>query len=190
MTFKRLLVFSGLTAGLGACASAPDPMLYTLAPSSPAEGSVDDGVLIGLSEIGLPSYARNQQITTARGPYRVTEDDDNRWARPPAEAISARMASVLEAEIGGDVLMRPYPAGVRPDIRLTVSFDRLLRASGGGAELAGQYIITGIDDEVQVDRFDIRVPAQAGDYEGYMQALADGLDRLCDQIAEMVEELD
>ncbi|MEO1027536.1 MAG: PqiC family protein [Pseudomonadota bacterium] len=184
MACKRLLVFSGLTAGLGACASAPEPMLYTLASHSSAVGSrSQSGTLIGLSEITLPSYARNQQITTASGLYRLSEDDDHRWASPPSEAISEQLSAVLEAQTGSDVLLRPYPPGVRPELRLTISFSRLLRGSDGGAELSGQYIITSVDDDVHVERFEIRVGSNTTDYVDYMAALSEGLDRLGGEIA-------
>ena len=184
MVRKRLLVFSGLTAGLGACASAPEPMLYTLAPPSSGEDrSAEKRSLIGLSEITLPSYARNQQITTATGRYRLTEDDDHRWASPPSEAISEQLSAMLETQTGGDVLLRPYPTGVRPDVRLTISFSRLLRGADGGAEMTGQYIITSIDNDVHVGRFDIRVGSNTTDYVDYMAALSEGLDRLGGEIA-------
>ncbi|MEL6568398.1 MAG: PqiC family protein [Pseudomonadota bacterium] len=184
MALKRLLMFSGLTASLGACASAPEPMLYTLVPQTLAESDrANSGAVIGLSEITLPSYARNQQITTASDPYRITEDDNHRWASPPSEAISEQLSAILETETGGDVLLRPYPTGVRPDLRLTISFSRLLRTSDGGADLTGQYIITGMDEDVHIDRFDIRVVSNSDDYVGYMSALSEGLDRLGSEIA-------
>ncbi|MEL7452962.1 MAG: PqiC family protein [Pseudomonadota bacterium] len=188
MALKRLLVFSGLTAGLGACASAPEPMLYTLAPHSADAGRrTESATLIGLSEITLPSYARNPQITTATSPYRISEDDDHRWASPPSEAISDRLSAILETKVGADVLLRPYPSGVRPDLRLTISFTRLLRSENGGAELAGQYVITGLDGDVFIDRFDIFVPSDAPGYVGYMAAVSSGLDRLGGVIARQMD---
>lgn len=184
MALKRLIMFSGLTASLGACASAPEPILYTLAPHSPAEGSrAETATLIGLSEITLPSYARNPQITTATSAYQISQDDDHRWASPPSEAISQQLSAVLESDAGGNVLLRPYPTGVRPDLRLTISFSRLLRTENGGADLAGQYVITGLGDEVSIDRFDIFIPSDTSDYTGYMAAVSEGLDRLGEEIA-------
>ncbi|MEM1036266.1 MAG: PqiC family protein [Pseudomonadota bacterium] len=188
MLYGRLLTLSGLIVGMAACASAPDPMLYTLSPIGASERSgLGDGTLIGLSEITLPSYARNQQITTAISPNRLTENDDHRWASPPSEAISEYLSIVLESETNSDVLVRPYPSGVRPELRLTISFSRLLRRNEGGAELAGQYIITGLGDDVQVSRFDIGIPSKTTDYFGYMEALSEGLDRLGGVIADRID---
>lgn len=185
MAFKRLLVVLGLTAGLCGCASAPDPKLYTLAPHNSDEGTrMQSGILIGMSEITLPSYARNAQITTATGPNRISEDDNHRWASPPSEAISLQLLAILVSETGADVLLRPYPNGVRPDLRITISFSRLLRTEEGGAQLAGQYVITSTNDTVVVDRFDVFVPSLTDDYVGYMSAVSGGLDQLGAEIAE------
>lgn len=191
MGLKRLIVFSGLTTGLGACASAPEPMLYTLAPPSADAGrSTESATLIGLSEITLPSYARNPQITTAISSYQISEDDNHRWASPPSEAISERLSAILETEVGAHVLLRPYPSGVRPDLRLTISFTRLLRSDTGGAELAGQYVITELDGGVSVDRFSIFVGAEGQGYVGYMAAVSNGLDRLGEMIASRIDAND
>ncbi|MEM7492985.1 MAG: PqiC family protein [Pseudomonadota bacterium] len=188
MTCGQLLTLSGLIAGIAACASAPDPMLYTLSPIGSSERSrLDNETLIGLSEITLPSYARNQQITTAISPNLVTEEDDHRWARSPSEAISEYLSVVLELETDSHVLLRPYPSGVRPELRLTISFSRLLRRNDGGAELAGQYIITGLGDDVHVNRFDIKVPSKTTGYFDYMQALSEGLERLGGTIADRID---
>ena len=174
---------SGLCAVVAACASAPDPILYTLADRSPSEGSLVSEQIIGLSELTLPAYARNQQITTAISPYRITEDDDHRWAIPPSEALTTALSKALETSSGSTVLQRPYPAGVRPDIRLSLSFDRLLRGPNGEAEMTGQYLIQSDGQDAEISRFSLRVQSSDKSYEAYMAALSDGLSDLGAEIA-------
>ena len=183
MLVKHVLMVSGLCAVIAACASAPDPILYTLADRSPSEGSLVSEQIIGLSELTLPAYARNQQITTAISPYRVTEDDDHRWAIPPSEALTTALSNALETSSGSTVLQRPYPAGVRPDIRLSLSFDRLLRGPNGEAEMTGQYLIQSDGRDAEISRFSLRVQSSDKSYEAYMAALSDGLSDLGAEIA-------
>ncbi|MEO1305809.1 MAG: PqiC family protein [Pseudomonadota bacterium] len=183
MLVKHVLMVSGLCAVVAACASAPDPILYTLADRSPSEGSLVSEQIIGLSELTLPAYARNQQITTAISPYRITEDDDHRWAIPPSEALTTALSKALETSSGNTVLQRPYPAGVRPDIRLSLSFDRLLRGPNGEAEMTGQYLIQSDGQDAEISRFSLRVQSSDKSYEAYMAALSDGLSDLGAEIA-------
>ena len=187
MFIKRMLVMTGLAIGASGCTSTPDPVLYTLGSPSSAPAANSSKQVIGLSELSLPAYARNLQITTALSAYRVSEDDDHRWASPPSEALTAALSKALESSTGSTVLQRPYPSGVRPDIRLTITFDRLLRGEKGDAEMSGQYLIQTQDETTEIKRFSIIVPSDGSSYEAYMAALSTGLIELGSEIATHIE---
>lgn len=187
MRKKHYLIPICLSAVVASCSSAPDPVLYTLADLSLQERTTTNDQIIGLSELTLPAYARNQQITTALSPYRISEDDNHRWAAPPSEALTAALSKAVEQSTGGTVLQRPYPAGIRPEIRLTLTFDRLLRGPDGEAEMAGQYLVQAANDDVRINRFSITVPSAGDSYEAYMTALSLGLSELGAEIAAQVD---
>ena len=183
MPAKRVLITLGVAAIVVSCSSAPDPILYTLMDNDLPSPSITNDQIIGLSELTLPAYARNQQITTAISDYRISEDDDHRWAAPPSEALTAALSRALEDNSGSTVLQRPFPAGVRPDVRLTLSFDRLLRGADGEAEMMGQYLLQRKGSDPEISRFSIIVPSTGGSYEAYMAALSTGLTELAAEIA-------
>lgn len=188
MPKPSLLFAAGLSALVASCASAPDPVLYTLADLNVPKSAITNDQIIGLSELSLPAYARNQQITTAIAPYRISEDDDHRWAAPPSEALTAALSKALENSSGSTVLERPFPNGVRPDIRLSLKFDRFLRGADGEAEMAGQYLIQTPNRAAQINRFSITVPSSGDGYEAYMAALSRGLTELGSQIAAELDD--
>ncbi|MEL7110197.1 MAG: PqiC family protein [Pseudomonadota bacterium] len=183
MPMKPMLLTLGLGAFIASCSSAPDPVLYTLADQTLPENTITNDQIIGLSELTLPAYARNQQITTAISPYRISEDDDHRWAAPPSEALTAALSKALENSSGSTVLQRPFPAGVRPDVRLSLTFDRLLRGENGEAEMSGQYLLQSPGSDAEISRFSITVPSSGDSYEAYMAALSRGLTELGTEIA-------
>ena len=183
MTMKRALITLGLSAFVASCSSSPDPFLYTLADSIVPESTITNEQIIGLSELTLPAYARNQQITTAISPYRISEDDDHRWAAPPSEALTAALSKALEKNSGSTVLQRPFPAGVRPDVRVSLTFDRMLRGAEGEAEMSGQYLIQSAAGDAEISRFSIIVATSSDSYEAYMASLSTGLNKLGEAIA-------
>ena len=187
MTTKPLMIAIGLSVRMTSCSSAPDPLLYTLVDPSLPTSEINGDQIIGLSELSLPAYARNQQITTAVSPYRISEDDDHRWAAPPSEALTAALSKALENSSGSTVLQRPFPAGVQPDVRLFLSFDRLLRGPDGEAQMTGQYLIQTAGRNTEINRFSMTVPSSNESYEAYMAALSAGLSELGAEIATKLE---
>lgn len=171
---------------LTGCASAPDPVLYTLSVPKAPQSVEPSQEIIGLSEVDLPAYARNVQITSAVNDFQIIEDDDHRWAVPPSEAITSTLAGVLEQRTGQKVVKRPYPAGLTPGTRVSISFDRLIRDPSGAASLKGQFILIGAKDEAVLESFELSVPANGKDYDQYMSALSRAIDALGADIAESI----
>lgn len=191
MPVVRLFTVTVATLALSGCLLSrdPDPELYALAPVTGADTPTSSGPLVGLSEITLPAYARNQQITTAVTAVNLVEDDDNRWAVPPTEAVTNAIAQSLEVELSGTVVVRPYPRGVAPQVRVQVSFDRLLRSQAGGADISGQYIVVGEGDALRVERFALEIGSTTDGYAAYMEAMTRALEALSAQIADDVADV-
>ncbi|MEL6831059.1 MAG: PqiC family protein [Pseudomonadota bacterium] len=190
MQYLRWPMLLSLSLGFGGCASAPDPILYTLSMPAPQLDDTRAEGMIGLSELSLPAYARNQQITTAVNDFQIKEDDNHRWAVPPSEALTSALAQMLEQETGQSVLKRPYPNGIRPELRVSVTFDRMLRGINGQAELSGQYIVSSRTSSPLVGSFSVYVPASDGSYDAYMAAMASGVEKLSRLIAADITTLE
>ena len=183
MTIVHKFGLLGASLAVAACSTAPDPILYTLGDQPQLRRSDRSQSIIGLSEVILPAYARNAQITTEVSAHRVVEDDDHRWAVPPAEAITSALVTILETTTGESVVRRPFPGGINPEDRIYIEFERLLRGNTGEAILSGRYIILTRDAGSIVQAFDIIVPATNDDYEHYMSSLSVGLGVLGEGIA-------
>lgn len=183
-----LLLTLGTLVSVAACSSSPDPILYTLAAPDVSAVFSEERKIIGLSELSLPAYARNSQITTALSEYRLSEDDDHRWASPPSEALTAALSKTLERSTGDIVIQSPYPSGVQPDIRVSITFDRILRGQGGRAEMSGQYFMQNGRQAPEINRFSIVISSSDSSYEAYMAALSEGMNELSLEIAQAIKK--
>lgn len=185
MKHTRLALITGLSLALAGCASSPEPKLYFLDQATLETPASRNTLRIGFSEIVLPAYARNVQITNLSSDNMIREDDNHRWALPPTEAISVALSQSLEASTGSAVILRPYPREIEPEVQVRVSFDRFLRGADGAADMKGQYLIIADDrdPETRIKRFSLRVPAMGNGYAGYMRAVSAGLDALAGEIA-------
>lgn len=182
-------IFAFLLASLflASCAQTRPPELYLLeartsAAAKPARANIDR---IGLSEVKLPAYARNKKIASQTAGNKIVQDDDNRWAEPPEEAVSRTLSQSLETQLGAAVVVGPFPRGLDPDLRVEVRFNKFLRSETGAAEMGGQYgILSGDGREVLLlQTFSITAPASAQDYGSYLNAVSAGLSQLSQQIS-------
>lgn len=191
MKQTHFALITGLSLMLAGCASSPEPKLYFLDQSIAPSQQALNNRRIGFSEITLPAYARNVQITNLSSDNMIREDDDHRWASPPAEAISVALSQSLEATTGSAVVIRPYPREVEPELQIRVTFNRFLRGANGAADMQGQYLIVlGEDDPTtMIKRFSIRIPAEGSGYAGYMKAVSMGLRTLAGYIATDIEAI-
>lgn len=185
-----VLMMSVVLAVCGGCSSRPEPKLYLLSDGQEGVAVLTASTLVGLGDIALPAYARQQDIAFVSGDLRVERTDEHRWAVPPAEAISAALSRALEHDLRGPVAPRPYPRGYNPDIQVQVSFDRFLMGPDGQAELQGQYIIVGRERSARqhTQRFQLAVPANGPGYAGFMGAMERGLGQLAVLIGADIRE--
>ncbi len=181
----------GAVATLAACSSSAEPNYYFLDTSAEPVSEYRSRELVGLQEVVLPTYALNEKLPTLLDNGAVTLDDDNRWTGAPEEAVALNLARQLESAIARRITASPYPIGVQPDIQIKVVFDRLIRASDGGAEIGGQFHV--IDDRrrsvLATERFRYDIPATESGYAGYMLAIDTGLEQLAQTIAASSEAL-
>ncbi|MEM1092790.1 MAG: ABC-type transport auxiliary lipoprotein family protein, partial [Pseudomonadota bacterium] len=130
---KWLVVF--LSLGLGAC-GAPNRFLLDL----PAAGSITAGQSeynrIGLQMVSLPEYANSEKIASLLAGAVVVQDENNRWAESPADAVARHLAASISRRLSAVVLVEPFPRGFNPGLQVEVRFDRFIRhVPRGNAEL-------------------------------------------------------
>ena len=185
----RKVAICGATLVLASCASSPDPKLYKLPDLHSQTPTASEAGLISLSELKMPSYARNVQITTAISATELREDDQHRWASPPTELFTSALAQHIEHAVEGVVLVRPLPSGIRSEFTVEVEFDALYRKSSGGAYIRGQFILIGPRKSNHTERFEFDVTSNSSSYEDYALALNGALRLLASEISIDLERL-
>ena len=131
---------------LSACSSGPPPKLYLLESYGGEAASNDlaktSGIeSLGMSPVVLPGYASDAQIASLKVDGTVYQDDRNRWAEEPMDAITRLLSERLRAHTEATVLVEPWPRDYEPVARVEVSFNKLLRQVDGGAQMTGQILL-------------------------------------------------
>ena len=132
---------------LSGCGSGPAPKMYLLEPivalELENEGKLVSNTIknLGISVVALPGYASDARIAGLRNDGSVYQDDDYRWADSPDDAITRVLADRLRAHANTTVLIEPWPRDYKPEARVEVVFDRLLREPLGGVDMAGQVLL-------------------------------------------------
>lgn len=185
----RTVAICGAILVLASCASSPDPKLYKLPDLHSQTPLASEAGLISLSELEMPAYARNLQITTAISTTELEEDDQHRWASPPTELFTSALAQHIEHAVEGVVLVRPLPAGIRSEFVVEVELDALFRTRLGGAYVRGQFILIGPGKSNHTQRFEFDVTSNSSSYEDYALALNGALRLLASEISIGLERL-
>lgn len=176
--------------GLAGCASGPAPSLYLLDSSDFTPSIVTSEKRVGFAEVTLPSYARQEKIVSLTSQYKVFKDDDHRWATPPSESVSSFMAWALEQDLQTVVVVRPYPQSLDPEFSVRVAFDRFLMDTDGSSILSGQFLISNDIKILVIERFKLSTPSQSKTYEGYADAVRDGLREISLRMSSRLKDLE
>ena len=120
-----------------ACAfTSREAHFYLLTPTiatavQGADPASSGGRSIGLGPIRLPAYLDRPQIVSVSGGSEVQLHDDHRWAAPLASELPQVLAENLAALLGEDrVLVPPWPAGLVPDLQVSVEIIRFHAVTG------------------------------------------------------------
>jgi len=178
------MAVGGLALLLSACGGGPPAKLYLLEPQTSidpvAESIVRNSALeaLGIAKVMLPGYAREPRIASLLSDGTVVQSDGHRWAQEPEDAISGLLAARLRFHAKSTVLIEPWPRDYKPDARIEVSFDKLLREPLGGAEMSGQIQIISGDGRRLIKAVPFRFVRYGRDIDNrvFFKAVAQGVD--------------
>ena len=181
---------------MSACSSGPPPKLYLLVSAGDnaesTELSKKSGIKsLGMSPVVLPGYASDSQIASITLDGTVQQDDGHRWAEEPEDAITRLLSERLRAHTEATVLVEPWPRDYEPVARVEVSFDKLLREPGGGAQMAGQILLLSASgrDLLKAVPFNISHVGFDADKRVFFQAVAKGIDDIARMAVEEIQAL-
>ena len=188
------LFMIGAITSIAACGGGPPARLYLLEPVSDSSFKRDDVVLdrLGIAMVTLPGYAKDARIASRREDGSIYLNDDHRWAEAPEEAITRVLAERLRERSGATLLAEPWPRDFEPVARVEVAFDRLLRESLGGVDMAGQILILSGDGRnvLRVQRFQFVHYGQTTDPAEFFVATSHGVDDIARMAVEALLELE
>ncbi|MFK7957104.1 MAG: membrane integrity-associated transporter subunit PqiC [Lysobacterales bacterium] len=188
--FRWLVIVSSL--GLAAC-GAPNRYLLDMTDTMGVASGQSDFQRIGLQEVTLPDYARGEKIASLQAGSTILQDDKNRWAESPEDAVARNLAAAIGKGLSAVVLVEPYPRGLDPDLQIEVRFDRFVRdQSAGVASLSGQFIVSSGDGRrvVHIASFAGNYRLASDDYAGFVEALKGGLAELANTINQAAASLE
>ena len=187
MIFFRRSLIAGLLA-LSGCATTPEPTFYLLPiPETSVSAPFSSGT-IAVRELALPLYARAQQVASLSEDGSVFLSDDHRWADEPARASTRTFVAALKQSTGAPIVAEPWPASVKPAVRIDIEVDRFIGGlSGGDVEFSGQYRIvrTGGAD-AQQDSFSYRIAIGGTGYKPLAAAHSNAIATLAKDIAAQI----
>lgn len=185
MRFLRHSMIAAALALTG-CAATPDPIYYLLPTPELSAAAPWSGGTIAVREIGLPLYARAQQVASLGEDGSVTLSDDHRWADEPARASTRAFVAALKQLTGAAIVAEPWPTSVSPAIRIDIAVDRFIGdLRGGELEFTGQYrIVTTANRNGTQDTFAYRVAIEGTGYKSLAEAHSAAIARLAQEIAE------
>ena len=166
---------------LAACGSETAYLL----PQAPAAQKLPSPVRgIALADVGLPSYASDVGLASLIAPETVKLSKSALWADDPTRAVTRHLAAAIEARLATHVVPDPWPGYDPPGLRIEVKVDRLIGATDGEVEFAGQYVL--IEPEsgriTAADRFAITVPSRGEGYPGLLAGEAHAIEVLAGQL--------
>jgi len=187
MAFLPRSLFAGLLV-LSGCAATPDPTFYLLPIPETSNTASFSGGTIAVRELALPLYARAQQVASLSEDGSVFLSDDHRWADEPARATTRTFVSALKQNTGAPIVAEPWPASVKPAVRVDIAVDRFIGdLRGGDLEFSGQYrIVQSGEDDSRQDSFSYRIPISGMGYKSLAAAHSDAIATLAKDIAAII----
>ena len=209
MTTFRTQVLAGLVAVVGllpltACFSlnkgAPVPRQYSLgaAPLRSTVAKATAGVSVGVRRLRLESYLDILPLVVRKGSREITFSEFQRWAEPLSTGINGAVARYIEGRAPiRTVDVAPWPARGQHDYVIQLSVLRFEGVQPAGAASAEAHLLVNWEiirpgDGVVLARgtTDYRKGGwRAGDYEGLVALLDEGLVALSDALAAKIGEL-
>ncbi|WP_305909953.1 PqiC family protein [Methylomarinum sp. Ch1-1] len=197
MHLNRLKLLSALLAlMLSGCiggGTSPASNFYLLEPVTETKqpGPSDDArISIGLRPVGIPDYVDRPQLVTATDKNAYHLSEFNRWAEALDYNITRVLARNLTVLTPADVwLTRSSRFAQQAAFRLAVDIHQFHIDPQGQAVLAAQWTVSS-DRKLLLNRqMSYRVEASNSDYRLMVAALNDCLDRLSEDIAQSLRQL-
>ena len=169
---------------VAACASSPTTDFYTLTAVSPVATTAPVGFAVVVGPTELPRALQRSQIITRSSPDRIEVNETERWAGSLPFDLNRVVAGNLERSLPVKRVVA-YPAIPRVgiDYRVLLEIRQFDGQLGDAVALRGSWtIVSGNEELLAVDSFDISQPIEGDSFEALVAAHSAALGQLSEAI--------
>ncbi len=179
---RRFVLLAPLAAA--ACATSPQPVMYTLAPTQGAERRGAPKV-VELRAIGLARYLERSQIVRSSEDFRLDILGNEWWGEPLDTMLSRVMTQNLTQRLPGTTIF-PENGAVTgmPDATLGINIQRMDQARTGEVILIAQVSVS--RREVTARTITLRIAPAGSGTPAMVAAMSEATGQLADQITSLL----
>lgn len=184
-----IIVFSG-------CRSmTPSLSYYILSPLTdasmpPVDADGSRTRTVGVNPIELPGYLNRVQMVKRTGMNRLAVSSNHRWADFPDRLIQRVLVDNLQMLMADTrVYSAPWPAGIKPDVTVDVTFLELIGTADETMLLSAVWTIAGDDDPSPPHRTTLSEKISGAGFDDLAAAHSRVLEALCREVADALSGL-
>ena len=185
---KTFVVLAFVAVIVTACGTTPPAKLYTLAAEADAVDSIVKNAQsrrIELVSVRIPELWERPQIVLTKSASEVGISEFHRWAAPLKAEVPRVVARDLRRLLDTpDIWLRDDLAGVKPDLRVQVTIERIEAIAGERVQVDAVWAIRPVATEtVKVGRTTITEPMTGSGYDAVINPLRRALSRMTGALA-------
>lgn len=185
---KSFVVLAFVAVIVTACGTTPPAKLYTLAAEADAVDSIVKNAQsrrIELVSVRIPELWERPQIVLTKSGSEVGISEFHRWAAPLKAEVPRVVARDLRRLLDTpDIWLRDDLAGVKPDLRVQVTIERIEAIAGERVQVDAVWAIRPVATEtVKVGRTTITEPMAGSNYDAVINPLRRALSRMTGELA-------
>lgn len=191
---KSFVVLAFVAVIVTACGTTPPAKLYTLAAEADAVDSIVKNAQsrrIELVSVRIPELWERPQIVLTKSGSEVGISEFHRWAAPLKAEVPRVVARDLRRLLDTpDIWLRDDLAGVKPDLRVQVTIERIEAIAGERVRVDAVWAIRPVAAEtVKVGRTTITEPMAGSGYDAVINPLRRALSRMTGALAKDVSAM-
>ena len=191
---KSFVVLAFVAVIVTACGTTPPAKLYTLAAEADAVDSIVKNAQsrrIELVSVRIPELWERPQIVLTKSASEVGISEFHRWAAPLKAEVPRVVARDLRRLLDTpDIWLRDDLAGVKPDLRVQVTIERIEAIAGERVQVDAVWAIRPVAAEtVKVGRTTITEPMAGSRYDAVINPLRRALSRMTGALAKDISAM-
>jgi hypothetical protein len=189
---RQILTCCMVAALSAGCASSSPMHFYTLSPTSVPTVVSEAKYSVSVGPVSVPSVVDRLQIVLRAGPNQVSISEFDRWASPLRDDIGRVVAENLVSMLGTkQVTLFPQSAVIGVSYRVIINFLRFDSELGKAATLDVLWTVSSAHDgQSYRGRTTLTEAVQGAEYAALIAAHSSAIGRLCNEIAETIQDIE